>query len=1474
MGKRAANRKGTGRRKAKSQSSKGNVFERLDLLRDRIGQNPDDGGAWKELAKICLEQNELAAALKPARRAAELLPGDAEVISMRGAVEYNEGNIEIAIQLFQQVIELTPKRAQPYHDLAMIVHRQAQHQKALELIDKGLTLEPDNMRLLDIKGAALRALHRLDESFATYKKLVEAHPDVFTLWIDLGNLHHDLGDIDAALRCYAKAKTLSGKDATAYSNQLTTLHYHPGKTREQILQTCLEWQKRYAPSEAQVANHITDLSPSRPLRIGMISDGFRKNPVGLMITSALENIPKGHYEFYAYTTNNVVDSVTQRLQKVCTRWIPITQAHGERLRDQIAGDEIDILIDLAGHHKGSRMTALAMKPAPLIVKWVGGLINTTGVDAIDYLISDNIETPDGVDEYYTEKLIRMPDDYICYDPPEYAPAVNELPAVNNGFITFGCFNNPLKINPVLANEWAEILKQHSGSKLFLKSFQYNSAVLCDKVAGWFTECGIERSRLIFEGSSPHSELLKAYNRVDIALDPWPYSGGLTTCEALLMGVPVITLPGPTFAGRHSATHLVNAGMPELVTNTWDEYRLRVKDLTSDLGSLSTIRSHLRSVLHQSNVCNATTFANNLDNVLRAIWQRYTEGKRPAALSVQSSGEIYFEGESTKLELQHPAPETEDASFRWEFEGKVIAIDHGGQLLQAPATERMLKMGSIELFTFDPASNHLKSPLRQAEGVHYYPNMLLGSGAPATLYACQDPKLTGTLKPIEDESFSEELTTKLAPLAEIQLNTLELDKVNDLPSIEWLVLDDLNSTIDVLKYGAIALKNLLIIQANIALRPTHEDQPSFENISAWATHNDFTFYGLIDRETGTLLSREVTYACNNESEKVAALFIPTKGRLSSLSASKLMKLAYISDTAYSLIELSHEVLSLIDNNTAENYNRYKKSHSNEKHISSLKKQDIKPKNDDLSTIKKEPSEAKKFISQSYKKPFDWDLTDPILVVDIGANPIDGTPPYKALLENGIVKVIGFEPQPEALAKLNQQKGSNETYLPYAVGDGTSKTLYVCHASGMTSTFEPNFSLLNRFQGYPEWAKIKEEVPIQTHRLDDLDTIPPVDWLKIDIQGGELNVFEHAESKLKDCLVIQTEVNFIPLYKGQPLFAEIDQWMRAHGFMLHTLIEQRKRLYAPAVINNQIHQGINQLTTADAVYIIDLERIENLPISQINKLIAILHEVYGSQDTVLHIFDKISKTRKNKYLSYLQKKEEIYLKNIFIAGCGHTGTTLIASMLGSNPDIYTINRETNWFLNDTPGDILSTEYAIEAKKAISFNAEYICEKTPNHLYRIDIIKEYFPESLFILTLRNPLDVVASLKRRTKSFDYALKRCLADQEEVIRKSSRKDVFLLRYEDLITDTATMLKKVCKFLSIKYDSRMIEYHRDNKEWFQIKSPKETSGIGEQNHIERRAWQMQQPISDNRGIWKEILTMEEVDIVRSKCSNIFRLGKY
>lgn len=468
----------------------------------------------------------------------------------------------------------------------------------------------------------------------------------------------ETGRIEEALKTLDEVLKKDPANEDTYKNRIVTLHYHPRYSAEEILQECSRMQERFRPTEPVIRARAQDLSPGKKIRIGMFSEGFRAHPVGHMITLALAHVPRHEIEFFFYGTNARSDHITKRLKTICSTWREAQGLSEEALNHLIRADHIDILFDLSGYNAGSRMRTVMLEPAPIIIKWVGGLISNTGLDAVDYLLSDRVETPVDADRLYTEKLIRLPDDYICYEPPDYLPPIKELPAARRGYVTFGCFNNASKINEDLLEHWARILRTVKDSRLFLKSYGFSTGKLRSDIERFFAERGISAHRLTLEGPAPHRELLACYNDIDIALDPWPYSGGLCTCEALIMGVPVVTLPGPTFAGRHSATHLVNAGLPELVAQNWDHYHMLATGLANDLENLSVIRQNLRLTVLKSPLCDAERFGRSFSNAMRAVWQRHCAGKTPEALVLSDDQTPYFADESGPVELILPMPETE------------------------------------------------------------------------------------------------------------------------------------------------------------------------------------------------------------------------------------------------------------------------------------------------------------------------------------------------------------------------------------------------------------------------------------------------------------------------------------------------------------------------------------------------------------------------------------------------------------------------------------------------------------------------------------------------------------------------------------------------------------------------------------------------------------------------------------------------
>ncbi|WDY57916.1 O-linked N-acetylglucosamine transferase, SPINDLY family protein [Pseudomonas sp. PSKL.D1] len=881
-------------------------------------QYPNDANAWKTLGDMQLTSDP-EQALASFERALQLLPNDPQALELVAKAAQKLGDDERAETLAMWAVLLDPQFAPAYHRLAALYFEKGRFTPALEHIEKALSHQPDDCRLLARKGLILGRLDRHGEAIAVFEQLIVREPKDYSHWNNLANLYKDIGKLALAAEHYARAIELVGRnDMLPYSNRLTTLHYDPLASREYIFEFCKQWQHRFGPKVVPARPQVADLAPDRVLRIGLVSDGLRQHPVGNMIVGVLERLPSHQFQLIAYSSSQVSDHLTQRIRARMQAWRPIRHMADQRLAEQIREDRIDILIDLSGHNAGSRMGCMALQPAPLLVKWVGGLINTTGLEAMDYLLSDAIESPAGDDAFYTEKLIRLPDDYICYDPPPYAPDVKPLPAQSNGFVTFGCFNNPTKVNDQVLENWAELLHEVPGSRLLLKGSAFANPELQQHVKEVMKTQGIAPERLQVEGPVGHKSLLECYNRVDIALDPWPYSGGLTTCEALLMGVPVVTLPGPTFAGRHSATHLVNAGLPELVVDSWEAYIQRAAGLARDLDSLATIRSLLRSVLMNSPVCDSQRFAGHLGAALRAIWQRHCAGEVPAALTLDKQGQAFFAGESEAVALTHPAAPKDGFSFK--FQGRIVTLDHGGSLLASPQFVALQRLGALATIAFDPIGRISNAEqLAQLGELHYYPRTALGNGQAVSLRACLDPLLSATLEPIQQDVELQPSTV----LARLPVSTLALDAIEGLGAVDWLVLDHLNDSLAVLDHGTRTLANTLLVQARVSFMPTHEQQPDLAGVCQRLAPLGFTFYRLHNLQHQRFNAQDPACAGLPASQLACAdaLFVPNAERLALLAENQRRKLAFLLHTVYDARDFAVHLLQALDKDIAQDYLRH-------------------------------------------------------------------------------------------------------------------------------------------------------------------------------------------------------------------------------------------------------------------------------------------------------------------------------------------------------------------------------------------------------------------------------------------------------------------------------------------------------------------------------------------------------------------------
>ena len=606
----------------------GRLEEAIAAYRKAVSIKPDLAEAHSNLGNALREQGRLDEAVLAYRRAIGIKPDYAEAYSNLGVTLADQGKLDEAVAAYRQAVGVEPDLASAYSNLGNALKDQGKLEEAIAAYRKAVSINPDLAEAHSNLGNALRDQGKLDEAVLACRQAIRSRPDYAEAHCNLGNAlrdqasstrrsvayrqaigikpdyaeaHSNLGVAladqgkhDEAIAALRQATSIEPNLAEAFSNLLLCLNYDNKSTADRLCVAHREWDERYGRPVSRLTAYANDHEVGRRLRIGYVSPDFRTHSVAYFLEPLLKEHDRQAVEVFCYAEVKRPDTVTTDLQGLADHWRMTVGLSDDELAERIRADGIDILVDLAGHTANNRLRVFARKPAPVQVTWLG-YPNTTGLEAIDYRLVDAVTDPVGdADACASETLVRLEGGFLCYGALKDAPEPIVPPCLKTGTVTFGSFNNPAKLSAATLEVWAKLLSRLPQARLLLKGEPFADAPTRALFLARLGERGVAAERVELVAWLPIAAThLALYHRVDIALDPFPYNGTTTTCEALWMGIPVVTLRGDRHAGRVGASLLTQIGLTDLIANSVEEYLEIAVALARNPERLSDLRRVLR-----------------------------------------------------------------------------------------------------------------------------------------------------------------------------------------------------------------------------------------------------------------------------------------------------------------------------------------------------------------------------------------------------------------------------------------------------------------------------------------------------------------------------------------------------------------------------------------------------------------------------------------------------------------------------------------------------------------------------------------------------------------------------------------------------------------------------------------------------------------------------------------------------------------
>lgn len=552
----------------------------------------------------------------------------------KGDAFLDQGDWAMASIFYRQAIAINPGNAVTHNNLGLALAEQRQYDAAVAHLKQAILLNQNSFNAHYTLGTIAQRLGDLDEAIAHFWNAVSAKPDFSEALDYLGFLFREKGDTQKSVECYRRALAINPLSPVTHSSLLFALLFDETLTPSELHAEHVRFAERFeAPLTDSGQSHCNEKNLHRRLKIGYVSPDFRRHSVALFMMPVLIHHDKEQFEIFCYYNHATGDDFTNRFASVADHFIACSMMSDDELCERIRADKIDILIDLTGHTAENRMLAFARKPAPVQITYLG-YPGTSGLSAMDYRLTDNYTDPEGSDRYYTEKLLRLPDSMWCYQPEE-ADDVTPLPALENGYLTFGSFNNVNKVGDDCIKLWANLLRSIPTARMLMATVPEGE--IRERLKQRFTVNGVASDRITFCGKLPKNEFLQLFQQVDISLDPFPINGATTTCESLWQGVPVLTLIGNRFLTRAGLSILSAAKLSEFAAATEADYLNTATELANNLPRLAGIRAGMREHLLASPLLDVKRFTQNLENLYRQAWATWCNVGEIAASGDENVG---------------------------------------------------------------------------------------------------------------------------------------------------------------------------------------------------------------------------------------------------------------------------------------------------------------------------------------------------------------------------------------------------------------------------------------------------------------------------------------------------------------------------------------------------------------------------------------------------------------------------------------------------------------------------------------------------------------------------------------------------------------------------------------------------------------------------------------------------------------------